>query len=126
MKLLLSIAAGGALGAVGRYWLMARMTHWLGFGFPYGTLMVNVLGSFILGALVEVMALVWSPSEEMRAFMVVGVLGSFTTFSTFSMDVVTLFERGETMAAAMYVLASLIFSVASFFIALGLFRQLLT
>ncbi len=126
MKLILAIAAGGALGAVGRYWVMARVGHWLGMGFPFGTLAVNIIGSFILGALVEVMTHGWSPSQEMRAFLVVGVLGAFTTFSTFSLDVVTLYDRGEIAAAAGYVIASVILSVSAFFLAMTIFRHALT
>ena len=125
MKLLLSIAAGGAFGAVGRYLLMSRFGHWFGFGFPFGTLAVNIIGALALGSLVEIMALVWSPSPEMRAFLVVGVLGSFTTFSTFSLDVVTLAERGQWLPAGSYVAASVVLSVTAFLGGMALFRQLL-
>ena len=85
MKLLLAIAAGGALGALGRHFMMVQVGHWFGTGFPLGTIVVNVLGSFTLGVLIELMALVWSPSMEIRAFLTIGALGAFTTFSTFSM-----------------------------------------
>ena len=122
MKILLSVALGGALGAVSRYYVV---THWLGLSFPYGTIFVNVLGSFILGALMEIMALSWSVSQETRAFLVAGVLGSFTTFSTFSLDVVYLFERGETASAAIYITASVILAIAAFMLGMRLFRLLL-
>ena len=78
MKVLLAVAAGGAIGAVGRYLLVTQVGHWFGTAFPLGTIVVNVLGSFILGALVEIMALAWSPSLELRALLTVGVLGAFT------------------------------------------------
>ena len=125
MKILLSVALGGALGAISRYYVVVQVGHWLGLSFPYGTLVVNILGSFILGALTEIMALSWSVSQEVRAFMVVGVLGSFTTFSTFSLDVVYLFERGQTTSAAFYIAASVILAIAAFMLGLRVFRLIL-
>ena len=125
MKLLLAVAAGGAIGAVGRYLVMIQVGHWLGTAFPYSTLAVNVLGSFILGVLVETMALAWSPPAELRALLVVGVLGAFTTFSTFSMDVALSFERGELAVMALYIIASVAFSIAAFFAGLALIRMIL-
>ena len=96
------------------------------FGFPYWTMAVNIVGSFLLGALVEIMALVWSPSEEMRVFLVVGVLGAFTTFSNFSFDTVALIQRNELGLAALYVAGSVILSVVGFFAGLTVLRQVLT
>ena len=125
MKLILAVAMGGAMGAVGRYLVTGRVDHWLGAGFPYGTLTVNILGSMVLGALIEVMALFWSPSQEVRALVVVGVLGSFTTFSTFSLDVIYLAERGETLSATVYVAASVVASVGGLLLAMRLTRHLL-
>ncbi|MEM7226618.1 MAG: fluoride efflux transporter CrcB [Pseudomonadota bacterium] len=126
MKLLLAVAAGGALGAVGRYLVASQIGHWLGTGFPYGTLTVNVVGSFVMGALIEVMAIAWSPSPELRAFLVVGVLGAFTTFSTFSLDVMLLVERHQTWASFLYVIASVCLSVGGLFAGLRLTRLILT
>ncbi len=123
MKLLFAIAAGGALGAVARYALASNVSKWLGLGFPYGTLTVNVLGSFLLGLLVELMALKWSVGLEVRAFLVVGVLGAFTTFSTFSLDTMVLYERGELGLAFLYVVTSVVLSVGALFLALLLVRQ---
>ncbi|MHA1569851.1 MAG: fluoride efflux transporter CrcB [Alphaproteobacteria bacterium] len=125
MQMLIAVAAGGATGAVGRYLVMSQMGHWLGASFPYGTLVVNIVGSFILGALIEIMALVWSPSQEMRAFLVVGVLGAFTTFSTFSLDAVVLFERGEIGAAALYATLSVLLAVGGLLAGMSLFRLVL-
>lgn len=87
---------------------------------------MNVLGSFVLGALTEIMALSWSVSQETRAFLVVGVLGSFTTFSTFSLDVVYLFERGQTASAAIYIAASVILAITAFVLGMKLLRLILT
>jgi CrcB protein len=125
MKLLAAIALGGAIGALGRHFVAAGMVAWFGHGFPVGTLVVNVLGSFIMGALVETMALVWSPPLEMRALLTVGLLGAFTTFSTFSLDVVTLYQRGEAGPAAFYIAASFVLSVGALFAGMRLLRLVL-
>ena len=126
MKLILSIAAGGALGALGRHYVMTWVGHLLGTAFPYGTVVVNVVGSFILGALIETMALAWSPPPELRALIVLGGLGAFTTFSTFSMDTILLFERGQLVPAGAYVAASVIISVLAFGAGMYLLRHILT
>jgi len=102
------------------------MLRMLGSGFPWGTLTVNVVGSFAMGALVELMAIRWNVGPELRAFMTVGVLGAFTTFSTFSLDVAVLGERGALLPAALYVLMSVGLSISALFFGLWLFRQLLT
>ncbi len=122
MKLILAIAVGGALGAVSRHIVAFQVSMWLGRGFPWGTLAVNILGSFILGALIEVMALAWSPGQEMRALLTVGILGAFTTFSTFSLETILLFERGDTTVAVGYMAASLLFSVGALFLGLRAIR----
>lgn len=125
MQMILAVAAGGAFGAVARYLVMVQATKLFGLSFPWGTLTVNILGSFIMGALIEIMALTWSPSQEMRAFLAVGVLGAFTTFSTFSLDAYTLYERGQVTAAAGYVVASVALSIAGLVAGLKVFRVLL-
>lgn len=125
MKLFLAVAAGGAAGAIARYGVYLVTGRLLGHGFPWATLFVNVAGSFILGALIEVMALRWSVSPEVRAFLVVGVMGAFTTFSTFSLDVVTMAERGAWIGTTLYVAASVALSVAAFFAGLRGLRALL-
>jgi CrcB protein len=125
MKILLSIAAGGAFGAVGRYLLMSQVGHWFGSQYPFATLAVNVLGAFGLGALIEIMALVWSPSQEIRAFLVVGVIGGLTTFSTFTMDLFYLMEAGRTFGTAIYVAASVVFCILAFYAGMAVFRQIL-
>ena len=126
MKIILVIAAGGALGAVARYAVMVGAGHWAGFSSHYGTMAVNILGSFLLGALMEIIALFWTPSEEMRVFLVVGVLGGFTTFSSFSLDTVLLLQRNEVGLATLYVGGSVILSVLGFLAGLSLLRQVLT
>lgn len=122
MKIILAIAAGGAFGAVARHFVNNQIAHWLGDGFPWGILVANVAGSFAMGVLAETMALAWSPSQELRAFMIVGVLGAFTTFSTFSLQVVLLYERGQMLLAAGYVAASVVLAVGGLFTGLALVR----
>ena len=125
MGMILSIAAGGALGALARYAVMTRAGQLFGYGFPMGTLAVNIAGSFILGVLIKFMALKWSPGPEMRAFLVVGVLGSFTTFSTLSLDVLALIERGTYWLVAIYIAVSVVAAVAALFGGMILFRWIL-
>ncbi len=126
MKMLLSVAAGGAIGAGGRYLVSVLVTRVAGYGFPYATFIENILGCLLLGALVEFMALNWSPSQEMRAFLVIGVLGGFTTFSAFSLDAVSLFERGQLGLAGAYVVGSVVLSLAGFVAGMMTLRVVLT
>ena len=125
MKTVMAIALGGALGAVARHFI----SHWsvvaLGNGFPWGTLTVNVVGCFALGVVVEVMALVWSPATDWRAFLTVGVLGAFTTFSAFALDISILHERGEMLQAILYVTVSVAGSIAAIFAGMSLTRAVL-
>ena len=126
MKLLVAIAIGGAVGALGRHFVSQQVMHWAGTGLPWGTFAVNVLGSFILGVLAETFALSTGASASLRGFLVVGVLGSFTTFSTFSLDVALLFQRDRVDLAALYVGGSVILAVAGLFAGLRLTRLVLT
>lgn len=112
MKLLAAIALGGALGALARYAAARQIGEALGFGFPWGTLSVNVLGSFLLGAAAETAALAAPGGAALRGFLVVGLLGGFTTFSTFSLDTVLLAERGRLDLAAAYAALSAGLAVA--------------
>ena len=122
MNMFLSVALGGAIGACARYGVAHVMLRHMGPGYPYGTLFVNVFGSLLMGVLIELMVLRWSPSPELRVFLVTGLLGAFTTFSAFSLDVALLIEKGATLSAAGYVLLSVILSVAGLFAGLHLVR----
>ncbi len=122
MYLILAIAAGGAIGAVGRHFVNVGAVTMLGTGFPYATLIVNVVGSFLMGVLIHVMAVSWTVSPEMRAFLTVGGLGAFTTFSTFSLDVALLYERGQLFLAGIYIVVSVAISIGGLFIGLKLSR----
>jgi len=125
MGMVLAIAAGGAVGSVARYGTMIWMARWLGAAFPYGTLAVNVFGAFVMGVLIELMALVWSPSEAMRAFLTIGVLGGYTTFSTFTLDAWLLIDHGDYGLALLYMLSSVIFSMAALLAGLQLTRAVI-
>ncbi len=124
MKLLLAVALGGAVGAVARWSSVGLITRWLGTGFPYGILMVNVTGSFLMGVVVESLSARAGPSTELRGFLVVGVLGAFTTFSSFALDVRALLERDEIMLAMLYVAASVLVSVLALFAGIAVVRSL--
>jgi CrcB protein len=125
VRLALAVAAGGALGAVARHLTGLAALRLFGPHFPWGTLTVNVLGSFLMGILVGVLALRGEASPLLRAFLAVGVLGGFTTFSSFSLDAVTLIERRAYLAALGYVLASLLLSIGALFGGLRLVRVLI-
>lgn len=120
------VALGGAVGAVGRYGVSILVTSIAGFGFPYGTLCVNIIGSLVLGIFIEVSALAWSPSHEIRTFIVVGILGSFTTFSMFSLDVVSLMTRGETVPALIYIASSVLLSIGAIWLGIMVTRALIS
>lgn len=124
-KLVAAIAAGGAMGAVARHYVAAWVMHMTGGHFPWGILVVNVLGSFIMGLLAETMALAWSPPLEVRALIVTGIMGAFTTFSTFSLDVALLVERGVWHLALGYVVASVVLAIGGLFLAMALVRAVL-
>ena len=116
MKALLLIAVGGAVGAVLRYGASISVYSLLGRGFPYGTLFVNVTGSLLMGILSVLMLERFDIGPEWRAAILVGVLGSFTTFSTFSIETLNLLEQGDLMRAmANIVLSVLICLVAVWF-----------
>lgn len=124
MQMILAIAAGGAAGSVLRHLAGKGAMALFGAGFPYGTLFVNVAGSMLMGVFVGLLAQTQT-SQELRAFLTVGLLGGFTTFSTFSLDVISLYERGQTGTAALYIALSLILSLSGIFAGLLLTRSFL-
>jgi len=124
-SLLFAVAAGGAVGALARYLVTTSAGRLLGHGFPWGTVIVNVVGSLIMGVLVDILARRWSAPPEARVFLVTGCLGAFTTFSTFSLDIVTLYERHALAEAAAYTLGSVVVGVAALFLGMWLGRTLL-
>ncbi|PKP74864.1 MAG: fluoride efflux transporter CrcB [Alphaproteobacteria bacterium HGW-Alphaproteobacteria-6] len=108
---LLQVALGGALGASARYMTNVAAMRLVGPGFPWATVAVNVAGSFLMGALVVTLA--HKDATRMAPFLMTGVLGGFTTFSAFSLDALTLWERGQAGLAATYVLGSVTLSLAA-------------
>lgn len=114
------VAAGGAIGASARYLAGVAVLRVAGPGFPWGTLAVNVAGSFLMGVLI--VSLAHLGGTRFAPFLAVGVLGGFTTFSSFSLDAVTLYERGAVGAAAGYVAGSVVLSLAALFAGLALAR----
>ncbi|WP_432449569.1 fluoride efflux transporter CrcB [Aliiroseovarius marinus] len=123
MTPLLQVALGGALGASARYLTNTTVTRLLGHGFPVGTLMVNIVGSFLMGVLVVVLAK--KGGQAAAPFLMTGILGGFTTFSAFSLDAVTLYERGQAAAAMGYVLGSVVVSILALMAGLMLARMVL-
>ena len=101
------------------------MPKLLGHGFPWGTIIANVTGSFVMGVLIALMALAWSTSQEMRVFLTTGILGGFTTFSALSLDFVTLYERKEYGWAFGYAGSSVVLSLIAVFAGLYVARTLL-
>ena len=124
MSQLLFIAAGGALGAVMRFAVSNAVYGVLGRDFPYGTLAVNVLGSLLMGALYVLLVERLTDAVEWRAFLLIGVLGAFTTFSTFSMETVALLEGGEPVRALLNILLSVTVCVLATWVAVVAVRQL--
>lgn len=126
MTLVLLAAAGGAAGSVCRYLVSLASGQLFGLGFPWGTLIVNILGCFLMGLVIGLGALKLTLSNEMRVLIATGFLGGFTTFSAFSLDFVLLFERKDYGLAALYLAGSVGGSLLALFAALLLVRSWLT
>lgn len=124
MHPLLAIFLGGGLGSVARYQIGVSLARWLGVGFPFGTLAVNLIGGFVMGLFTEWLLARLGGSLLLRQFFAIGVLGGFTTFSSFTLDVAVLWERGDHVLAAGYVAVSVIGSIAALFAGLALGRML--
>lgn len=118
------IACGGALGALLRYWGTTGVHHLLGKGFPYGTLTVNVAGSLLVGIVYVLIVERLQLGSEWRALLITGLLGGFTTFSTFSLETLMLVEQGELLKAALNVLLNVILCIGVAWIGLVIGRSL--
>lgn len=117
------VMMGGALGAAARYLVGQAMLGWLGPNYPWGTLAVNLIGGVAMGVLVGMLARGMA-GEQARLFVAVGVLGGFTTFSAFSLELVTMLERGAMLTAFGYALASVLGAVLALFAGLAITRGL--
>ncbi|MGO4194473.1 fluoride efflux transporter CrcB [Rhizobium sp. YAF28] len=118
----LLVAVGGAIGSLLRYYVGLGSLRLMGPGFPWGTLIVNVVGCFIIGVFAEMIMRRFNASVELRLLLITGFLGGFTTFSAFSLDAITLFERGDVFAGGIYITASVGLSMVAVMAGLGLMR----
>jgi len=124
MRQLLAIAAGGGVGALLRYWVSSGTHALLGRGFPYGTLTVNVLGSLMMGFLYVWLLDRIVTGPVVRAFLLIGLLGGFTTFSTFSIESLNLIESGHVLKALVNVLLSVTVCITAAGLGVLIARQL--
>ncbi|MBS4048322.1 MAG: fluoride efflux transporter CrcB [Alphaproteobacteria bacterium] len=118
----LIVFIGAGIGGALRHGVNLAALRLVGAGFPWGTLAINIVGSFVMGLVAEYFALKSGLPQQWRLFLTTGVLGGFTTFSAFSLEVALLYERGEMLAAALYMLASAVLAVAGLFAGLYVIR----
>jgi len=123
-KTLMLIALGGAFGALSRYGASLGVYSIFGRGFPYGTLFVNVAGSFLMGILSIMLLERFNLGPEWRAAILVGFLGSFTTFSTFSIETLNLLEQGDLNRAFLNISISLVLCISAVWFGVSIGRQL--
>jgi fluoride exporter len=122
MQAYLIVFLGAGLGGALRHGVNLASARMFGLDFPYGTLIINVVGSLAMGLIAEYLALKGEASQAWRLFLTTGILGGFTTFSAFSLDAALLWERGATGQAALYVGASVALSIAGLFFGMWLIR----
>jgi len=118
---IIQVAIGGAIGAVGRYLTGVAAVRVMGHGYPWGTLTVNIVGSFLMGVLIVVL-MTKDGGIRIAPLLMTGMLGGFTTFSAFSLDALTIFERGQVGQAALYVVASVVLSLLAIFLGVMIAR----
>jgi len=124
MPNLLLVMLGGAFGAGARYLTGSVTLAWFGPGYPWGTLAVNLVGGFLMGMLISNLVRFGHGGETWRLLLGVGVLGGFTTFSAFSLDAVTMLQRGDWLVALGYILLSVIGSIAALGLGLSLTKAI--
>jgi CrcB protein len=115
---------GGGLGATLRHLINVTCARCIGTAFPYGTFIINITGSTVMGLIAGYLAFKGESSQPWRLFLMTGILGGYTTFSAFSLDTALLYERGEIGLAALYVVGSVVLSIAGLFAGLALVRHL--
>ena len=121
MGMVLAVGVGGGLGALARYYIAGAIQSAVT-NFPWGIFVVNISGGLLMGLIVEASALKLNLAPDLRAFLTVGILGGYTTFSTFSLDSALLLQRGEYMQAAAYVIGSVVLSILALFAGLWIVR----
>jgi len=119
----LIVFLGGGLGAAMRHGINLASARAFGTGFPYGTMLINITGSLVMGLVAAYFAFKGDASQHWRLFLTTGILGGYTTFSAFSLDAALLYERGAIGPAAVYVLASVALSIAGLFAGFALVRS---
>ena len=124
LQFILAVALGGSIGSVMRYLVGIGSGKLFGINFPWGTLIINITGSFLIGLFVGLFALRWDLPQAMRIFLTVGICGGYTTFSTFSLDAFYLMERGEAVAAGAYMIGSVVLSVGALVTAMLITRAI--
>jgi fluoride exporter len=120
----LLVFVGGGLGATLRHAVNVTCAKCIGTAFPYGTFIINISGSIVMGLIAGYLALKGEASQPWRLFLMTGILGGYTTFSAFSLDTAVLYERGELALAALYIVGSVGLSIAGLFAGLALVRWL--
>jgi fluoride exporter len=124
MGVVIAVGVGGGLGALLRYFLASALQPAWWPGFPFGIFIVNITGGLAMGVITELAALKLQMTPEMRAFLTTGVLGGYTTFSTFSLDSALLMERGAYVQALTYIVGSVVLSILALFAGLWIIRTI--
>ena len=120
---ILWVGLGGFVGANARYWLGRVLVERYGSAFPWGTLLINVTGAFLIGIIAEMLLLRQDDPPAWRLFLIVGVLGGYTTFSSYALEIVALMRSDQMMRAMAYVLASNVLGVAVCYLGVSLARR---
>src|SRR6185436_4475300 len=120
----LLVFVGGGLGASLRHLVNLICARCIGIEFPWGTFIINITGSTVMGLIAGYLAFKGEASQPWRLFLMTGILGGYTTFSAYSLDAALLYERGEFVLALLYVLGSVVLSIAELFAGLALMRHL--
>jgi len=116
------IAVGGAVGSILRYLVQIQCTHWFGSRFPLGTLIINTIGSLLIGFLFIVLLERYSVSSEIRLALMTGLLGGFTTFSAFSLETIDLIQQGSFLSAASNIILSVVLCLTACYLGVILAR----
>ena len=119
-----AVFIGGGIGAALRHGVNRAAMAYLGTGFPYGTLFVNIAGGLLMGVLAETFLVKGGGSQEFRLFLTTGILGGFTTFSAFSLDAALMWQRSDYAALGTYVIGSVLFSIAALFVGMAVVRAI--